>query len=111
MPEPGLRTFILQNVIRPFLDQKELEGQRFSLTILFQNGKNRTKPLRWELKGKSSEAHALIQCHRFTATPRLASATLEITAPFSGPTEEEPLTLVVKKIIRQDEKGFYITQS
>lgn len=111
MPEPSLRTFILQNVIRPFFDQKELEGQRFSVTILFQNGKNRTKPLRWELKGKPSEAHVVVQCHHCAAAPRVASSTIEITSPSSGPSQEEPLNLVVKKIIRWDKNGFYLTQS
>ncbi|RYD35191.1 MAG: hypothetical protein EOP86_09115 [Verrucomicrobiaceae bacterium] len=111
LPEPSLRTFILQNIIRPFFDQKELEGQRFSVTILFQNGKNSTKPLRWELKGKPSEAHVVVQCHHSAAAPRVASATIEITSPSSESPQGVPLNLIVKKIIRWDENGFYLTQN
>ena len=108
MPDKELQRFILQSVLQPFLEVKVSQGLRLSVTITFVNGKNTSRTILWDSKGITVEGRATVECFRQNDSFRIVIYRISIV-PSHGDSPEFKNGFLLRGVIQQDEKGFYLS--
>jgi hypothetical protein len=81
---------------------------RLSLAITFVNGKNTSRTIQWDSKGKSIKARATVECVRQNDSFRIVSYRISIV-PSHGDSPEFKTGFLLRGVIQQDEKGVYLS--